>query len=171
MKINIIYIIFFLLILNSCALKSQNNIDKKFLTKISNQNYDENKDLNKLYISEGHFECSKSFENNYRLQRTSDGLYDSFMYITDKGKIYFGTIPTSNFSKKNMFEYKNEIPNAIFYKKNEKFIIERKSVTHPIFGIGGGYVISKGEIIFKNHKIFIIDNSDKNHCEIYKEHQ
>ena len=170
MKILLILIIFISTFFNSCAVNSQDKINKKMLSKIKQKEYRENLKLNKLFISEGHFECSKSLESNNRLESTSDGLYDSFLYITNDGKMYFTTIPSSNISRLNLSTQKNEIPNGIFYNKNGKYLTERKSVSHAIFGVGGGYLISKGEIFFKDNKIFLFDNSDKNHCEIYKEY-
>ena len=124
-----------------------------------------------MYISEGHFVCSKSQEPINRLESTSDGINDNFLYITNNGRMFFSSLPTSKYNKRDISNKEFDIPNAVFYKKNGNYIVERKSVTHAILGIGGGYLISKGKIYFKNDKIIIVGNSDKEHCDIYKKYE
>ena len=84
MRLSTILLIILSLILNSCAVLSQEKIDKQLLEKIDGKKYNENLYLNKLYISEGHFECSKSQEPLQRFESTGDGIVDNFLYITNE---------------------------------------------------------------------------------------
>ena len=135
MRINTIFIIILSLILNSCAVYSQDKIEQKLLKKIEGQKYNENLNLNELYISEGHFVCSKSQEPINRLESTSDGINDNFLYITNNGRMFFSSLPTSKYNKRDISNKEFDIPNAVFYKKNGNYIVERKSVTHAILGL------------------------------------
>ena len=167
MKKSVFLVFIIISVLNSCVAYSQEKVDKKLLSKIENKNYDSIVGLNKLYISKGHFECTNDFIIKNKLASTSDGIYDTFLFIKNDGKMYFNTLPASNTPLKDLYLENDSTPNAIFYQKNEKFITERKSVTHAILGVGGGYLISKGEIKFKLDSIIIRDNSDKLHCDVY----
>ena len=120
---------------------------------------------NKLFISEGHFECKKDFNPTIRYESTSDGIYQSFVYIAENGKVLFNSSPVKITNKKNdsISDF-----NAMIYKKKNKYIIDRVSCSYPILGIDMGCGISRSEAKFNNEKIVIKQKTDSEHCDVYK---
>lgn len=139
------------------------DIQKRMIKKLKNFNPKKvDVNFNTLYKSEGLFKCSNNTE---KIESTSDGNYDEYVYIYEDGKVAFLAVNISSYYERYVQAPTGKF-DAILFLQGNKTKIMRSQVFHSILRMDFGKGTYNEDI--KLSKSQIILNSTKESCKIYK---
>lgn len=117
--------------------------------------------FNTLYKSEGSFKCSNDTE---KVESTSDGKYEEYIYIYEDGKVAFLAVNIYSYYERYVQTPTGKF-DAVLFLQGSKTKIMRSQVFHSILGMDFGKGTYNEDI--KLSKSQIILHETKESCKIY----
>jgi len=143
------------------------DIQKRMIKKLKKFNPEKvDVNFNTLYKSEGLFKCSNDLNTmTEKIESTSDGKYEEYIYIYEDGKVAFLTVNISSYYERYVQTPTGKFDAVLFLQGNKSKII-RSQVFHPILGMDFGKGTYNEDI--KLSKSQIVLRETKESCKTYR---
>jgi len=155
--------LFLILILNSCVAYTNEDIQKRMTKKLKGFNPEKvDVNFNTLYKFEGLFKCSNNTE---KIESTSDGKYDEYVYIYEDGKVAFLAVNISSYYERYVQTPTGKF-DAVLFLQGNKTKIMRSQVFHSILGMDLGKGTYNEDIKLSRSQIVLQETKES--CKTYR---